>query len=201
MVSTETNTGKSANIWHQEIKKRGGGPSGKRIGGSRAPKTLLIWLTCMLHHGKKINLVTLCILFSFPNKADIEIKTFLEIICTGASEHRTWGEIFIEVTDKVASVCSGVSVWCWESQHCSCIPGFGSPSAAKPCTDHIGLNFQTQMQLLLRHQRKWWGFLRALVLPAAWTYGKPAWKPRSGKDWAFFATLVLNAFRSYRPHL
>jgi len=63
MVSTETNTGKSANIWHQEIKKRGGGPSGKRIGGNRAPKTLLIWLTCMLHHGKKINLVTLCTLF------------------------------------------------------------------------------------------------------------------------------------------
>lgn len=30
--------------------------------------------------GKKINLVTFCALCSFPNKADIEIKTFLEII-------------------------------------------------------------------------------------------------------------------------
>lgn len=50
--------------------------------------------------GKEINLVTFCILFSFPDKVDIEIKTFLEMICTGALEHRTWGEIIIEVTDS-----------------------------------------------------------------------------------------------------
>jgi len=41
MVSTETNTGKSANIWHQEIKKRGGVLSGKRIGATEPPKHCL----------------------------------------------------------------------------------------------------------------------------------------------------------------
>jgi len=63
----------------------------------------------MLHHGKKINLVTFCILFIFPSKADIEIKTFLEIIGTGALEHRTWGEIFVEATDKAGSVMLAVT--------------------------------------------------------------------------------------------
>lgn len=108
--------------------------------------------------GKKINLVTFCILFSSPNKADIEIKTFLEIICTGALEHRTPGwNLYRRFTDKAADDCNGVSVWCWQSQHYNCVPSFSSPSAASPSTGHLGLNFQTPVQLLPGHQNKWLG--------------------------------------------
>lgn len=65
----------------------------------------------MPHHRKKINHVTFSIQkFSFPNKADIESKTFLEVICTRTPEHRIWGEIFVEAADRVGDGCTGVGV-------------------------------------------------------------------------------------------
>lgn len=84
VVSTETNTGKSANIWHQEIKKEEEA-LWKKNRWQQSPPNAAYLVNMHASSWGKTNLVTFCLQkFSFPNRADIEIKTFLEVICIGA---------------------------------------------------------------------------------------------------------------------